>query len=171
MINRQDFDQINKGIARENGRRKARRILLIFAIVVMSLTTLVCSLSTGQFSSIGVVLIMAIIACIVAVAMIRNKPYYTREQFIRDRAAQEAQAQLLRDQQRIAMHGNVIDTRYIPDQLRQSILARDSYRCRSCGSNAYLELDHIIPVSKGGATSFENLQVLCRQCNLNKGNR
>ena len=67
--------------------------------------------------------------------------------------------------------GCIKDRRYIPDALRQSVLTRDQYRCQACNSTSYLELDHIIPLSKGGATSYENLQVLCRQCNLQKGNR
>ncbi len=65
----------------------------------------------------------------------------------------------------------IIDSRYISDPIRRAVLARDQYRCRSCGSQSYLELDHIIPLSRGGATSYENLQVLCRYCNLSKGNR
>ena len=65
----------------------------------------------------------------------------------------------------------IIDSRYISDPIRRAVLARDQYRCRSCGSQSYLELDHINPLSRGGATSYENLQVLCRYCNLSKGNR
>lgn len=64
-----------------------------------------------------------------------------------------------------------VDSRYIADDLRRAILERDRYQCRVCGSSSYLEMDHIIPLSKGGATSYENLQVLCRGCNLRKGNR
>lgn len=54
-------------------------------------------------------------------------------------------------------------TRY----LRNSIKERDSYTCQSCGNssqkepNLLLEIDHIIPVSKGGITSEDNLQTLC----------
>jgi hypothetical protein len=59
--------------------------------------------------------------------------------------------------------------RYIPAWLRQAVLERDQLRCQQCGSENDLHLDHIIPWSKGGATSLENLQVLCRGCNLSKG--
>jgi predicted restriction endonuclease len=61
------------------------------------------------------------------------------------------------------------DTRYIPDDLRRAVLQRDNYRCQYCGSTASLELDHIIPRSQGGATSYKNLQVLCQGGSQRKG--
>lgn len=59
----------------------------------------------------------------------------------------------------------------IPPQLRKQVLERDAYRCKQCEDWHNLHVDHIIPESKGGPTTLENLQVLCRTCNLRKGNR
>ena len=61
--------------------------------------------------------------------------------------------------------------------LRKQILARDDYTCQICGISSYteknllLEVDHIKPLSKGGLTSFNNLQTLCWKCNRTKGNK
>ena len=59
--------------------------------------------------------------------------------------------------------------------LRIEILKRDGYRCRICGRSAQdgvkLEVDHIVPVSKGGKTVASNLQTLCWDCNRGKSNR
>jgi|GEM_PF-4337767 len=43
--------------------------------------------------------------------------------------------------------------------------------CSICGSTEQLEVDHIIPISKGGTSNVDNLQALCRRCNIAKGNR
>ena len=61
--------------------------------------------------------------------------------------------------------------------LRYKVLSRDRFKCVKCGIspstdiNCKLHIDHIIPFSKGGLTTFENLQTLCSNCNLGKGNR
>lgn len=62
-------------------------------------------------------------------------------------------------------------------KLRESIKERDHYTCCNCGNstltepNLLLEIDHIIPVSKGGLTEESNLQTLCWKCNRSKGNK
>ena len=62
-------------------------------------------------------------------------------------------------------------------KLRTFIKDRDNHTCCICGNsthmepNLLLEIDHIIPVSKGGQTSEENLQTLCWKCNRAKGNK
>lgn len=62
------------------------------------------------------------------------------------------------------------------DSLRYDVLKRDNYRCRICGASAIedgvkLEVDHIVPVSKGGLTVKSNLQTLCERCNRGKSNK
>ena len=64
-----------------------------------------------------------------------------------------------------------IDTAVVPQHVKAAVYRRDQGRCRECGSNSYLEFDHIIPRSRGGATSENNLQLLCRRCNQAKGSR
>jgi hypothetical protein len=59
--------------------------------------------------------------------------------------------------------------RRMDPQLRWSVFRRDHYACVHCGSTADLTVDHIHPVSLGGADSPENLQTLCRTCNSSKG--
>ena len=63
------------------------------------------------------------------------------------------------------------DTRHIPQHIKQAVWQRDQGKCVQCTSSNYLEFDHIIPFSKGGASSVNNVQLLCRKCNLSKGDR
>ena len=57
----------------------------------------------------------------------------------------------------------------IPAWLRWKVFRRDGYKCVNCKLWWDLTVDHIVPVSKGGATVIENLQTLCRVCNSRKG--
>lgn len=60
----------------------------------------------------------------------------------------------------------------VSNELRQEIFERDGYTCVICGSTEKesLEIDHIMPISKGGKTEPDNLQTLCHDCNIRKGN-
>lgn len=57
----------------------------------------------------------------------------------------------------------------IPADVKQLVWNRDGGACCSCGSNEELQFDHIIPVSMGGASTEDNLQILCGPCNRRKG--
>jgi hypothetical protein len=57
----------------------------------------------------------------------------------------------------------------IPADLRILVWERDQGTCVDCGSSQDLQFDHIIPVSMGGGTSEDNLQILCGPCNRGKG--
>lgn len=59
----------------------------------------------------------------------------------------------------------------IPKDVVDAVWRRDGGRCVYCGSTENLQLDHIIPFSKGGATTVENLQLLCQECNLQRSNK
>lgn len=61
----------------------------------------------------------------------------------------------------------------VSNKLRFAIYKRDGYRCRYCHRSdreVPLEIDHIIPISKGGKSEYDNLQTLCHDCNVRKGN-
>ncbi len=72
----------------------------------------------------------------------------------------------------------LLEYRRIPHQTRalsrKNILMRDRYTCQYClktGSSADLTLDHVIPRSRAGETTWENLVACCQNCNNRKGNR
>jgi hypothetical protein len=57
---------------------------------------------------------------------------------------------------------------------RRNLMLRDQHQCQYCGKRPSirdLNVDHVIPRSRGGADSWENLVVSCRTCNLRKGRR
>ena len=57
----------------------------------------------------------------------------------------------------------------IPREVRRAVFERDGGKCAQCGSNFDLQYDHVIPVALGGATTVGNLQLLCGDCNREKG--
>lgn len=56
------------------------------------------------------------------------------------------------------------------DSIKRRVFEQKGRICAVCGSNEKLCIDHILPVSRGGFTVLDNLQVLCEKCNLQKSN-
>jgi len=65
----------------------------------------------------------------------------------------------------------------VPLDVRWSVLKRDNYRCVVCGASpavdhsVRLEVDHIVPVAKGGSNDLGNLRTLCQNCNVGKSDK
>ena len=54
---------------------------------------------------------------------------------------------------------------------RHNVMRRDQYQCLYCGSTKNLTLDHLVPKSRGGSSSWTNLATACMRCNTKKGDR
>jgi hypothetical protein len=74
--------------------------------------------------------------------------------------------------------GNSRDRRYVPREVRRQVVARDGERCsfvaedgRRCEETGFLELDHLVPVSRDGDATVENVRVLCRSHNRHEAER
>lgn len=63
--------------------------------------------------------------------------------------------------------------RTTPQRLQREVFARDGLRCQYCGYSPrtakHLQIDHVIPVSRGGTDALDNLVVACGRCNRSKG--
>ncbi|MFX1399465.1 MAG: HNH endonuclease [Promethearchaeota archaeon] len=62
-------------------------------------------------------------------------------------------------------------SRYIPPHVKKKVWKRDRGQCVKCGKKENLEFDHIIPFSKGGSNTVNNIQLLCENCNRMKYSR
>ena len=63
-------------------------------------------------------------------------------------------------------------SRNIPRDVMLKVVRRDGQVCRECNKNVpdnEIEFDHVIPLARGGPTTTENLRILCRRCNRQKG--
>lgn len=54
---------------------------------------------------------------------------------------------------------------------RKNVMRRDNFTCQYCGSRNSLTIDHVMPKSRGGLDTWENLTTACVGCNNTKGNR
>lgn len=82
-------------------------------------------------------------------------------------AAEPVRSSHAERQARYSAHGSG----KIPEDLRMAVFERDGWVCLDCGADDNLCCDPVIPVSRGGETSFENLQTLCIPCHRRKKDR
>ena len=78
-------------------------------------------------------------------------------------------AEMISNAFRASISGSGSKKAYISKKLRQQVYMRDGKSCVLCGVDSDLTCDHVYPESKGGATTLDNLQTLCRSCNSKKG--
>jgi hypothetical protein len=63
---------------------------------------------------------------------------------------------------------NQIANNEISQDIKDIVLKRYNERCSVCHGNEELDFDHTIPITKGGSNSSGNIQLLCKQCRLDK---
>jgi hypothetical protein len=79
----------------------------------------------------------------------------------------------------MAIHNSDISRQHernkLNSRMRLLVKQRDNYTCQNCGKRMLdgvgLQIDHIIPIAKGGKTELSNLQVLCSVCNRRKSDK
>lgn len=59
---------------------------------------------------------------------------------------------------------------FIAKSIRRRVYKKSNYKCIVCEATDSITIDHIIPLSKGGKNKEENMQTLCKYCNLKKAN-
>ncbi|MCU0306311.1 MAG: HNH endonuclease [Thermoleophilia bacterium] len=71
----------------------------------------------------------------------------------------------------IRLHYRVRVPRYEARRItRRALFARDGYECQYCGAQNRLTVDHVVPRSRGGRSSWDNVVTSCAPCNSRKGN-
>jgi 5-methylcytosine-specific restriction endonuclease McrA len=54
---------------------------------------------------------------------------------------------------------------------KKNVMVRDGFICQYCGAQKELTIDHVIPISKSGKSTFENCVTACKNCNNKKSNK
>lgn len=69
----------------------------------------------------------------------------------------------------VVLRDYVKPARY-PAFTRFNLFLRDQFSCQYCGAGGEMTFDHVVPRSRGGRTTWENVVAACGRCNLKKGN-
>lgn len=104
----------------------------------------------------------------------RYKEYYKRQQREKEKRrhwASEAIEEMIKSGEIDGNYSSNKKREAIPSHIKEAVWIRDKECCVTCGSKENLEFDHIIPFSKGGSDSTNNIQLLCLKCNRSKSNK
>lgn len=97
---------------------------------------------------------------------------YSREktQHVADlKAAHEEEVTKLKTEiDRLQRYVTIAKARKNRNTIRKKVLIRDNDECVKCGSEDFLQVDHIIALEKGGENTVENCQTLCIDCHIKK---
>jgi 5-methylcytosine-specific restriction protein A len=69
------------------------------------------------------------------------------------------------------IHATLRKVGYVTTEVRIDIYRKHNFMCNECGSTKNRTIDHIVPISRGGKTTLDNLQLLCASCNAKKSNK
>lgn len=101
-------------------------------------------------------------------AVLRIKvQHYQRDEKLKRLREQVANCEAIEGQDR----ASATIRKTIPDDVKLLVWSRDKGACVRCGGSKELHFDHIIPLARGGSDEAVNIQLLCRTCNLAKGDR
>lgn len=79
---------------------------------------------------------------------------------------------ILQVSEHIRLTGNHGERQWkVPPVSRREVFRRDQHQCQYCGSKKRLTIDHVIPSSKGGTHTWDNVVTACDRCNSLKGDR
>jgi len=130
---------------------------------------------------------LAVLAALSGTVLAAYGGYRVKRHFFPRRTAAWSRLLDLRTQARneypelqAAPAGETRQRQQIPREVRAAVWLRDGGRCRHCGitdaeatarTGVHLHYDHIVPFSRNGADTENNIQLLCEECNLGKSNR
>jgi hypothetical protein len=101
-----------------------------------------------------------------------NKEKSNKDELLKNEKTDIKKVKLLVDQKNKIIDGESKHKRHsVPKKVQDRVWNRDGGKCVECRSNENLEFDHIIPVSKGGANTYRNIQLLCGTCNRSKSDK
>lgn len=102
----------------------------------------------------------------------KKKEEKKKSKEVRDDALRELLGDKPKNKPTKAQKSHTLSRRnHIPSHVRRAVWQRDGGHCVRCGSTQNIEFDHVIPVSKGGSSTTQNIELLCQRCNRIKSDK